>query len=115
MPETTTPNHGDERNRSTERRGGKTVRYTDPTGAVAYDGPASVSERTVAERWCGFCRAWVSTAEVGWLFGFLLCPRCKHGWHETPEPLRPLLDPVGPLEPVLAWDDEPETAKEPTP
>lgn len=72
------PQHGAERNRRLERQ-----YQTDEFRTAS--GPVSLTycsdELTVAERYCGQCKEWVSTQPLG-LLGHVWCPQCKSAWRE---------------------------------
>jgi len=70
------PNHGDRRNRRTERQ------TTVDTWQTAH-GPIKVErialEQSVDETWCTHCQEWVTTKGI---MGALLCPKCNTPWKE---------------------------------
>ena len=86
------PKHGEERNRRTVTTEGSHVEYVDQqTGATVYDGPLTTTTRTAAEKWCAWCREWIDIGKLGfagWVIGWMICPKCNHGWDEAPEDQR---------------------------
>jgi hypothetical protein len=80
QPNQEAPRHGEKRNQRWIRETHSLMEAAhaktgEPVGVFGVG-----SSRTVDERWCAPCAAWVDTSRIGFLDLVFGCPACKTRW-----------------------------------